>query len=157
MIEYPFNPDTDLLLERVVDVPTELVWTAWTTPEHLKPWFCPKPWYVSDAEIELRPGGAFRSTMRGPNGEVVQNEGTLLEVVAGRRLVFTDALGQNFRPTGNCFMTAVLTFTPEGTGTRYRAHVMHPDQAGRDKHEAMGFSGGWGTALDQLVAYVKGL
>ena len=33
--------ETDLVLERVVDVPPELVFKAWTTPKHLMPWFCP--------------------------------------------------------------------------------------------------------------------
>ena len=45
---------------------------------------------------------------------------------------------------------------PHGdNGTRYRATVIHADEAGCQKHTAMGFEGGWGTALDQLVAMVK--
>ena len=55
------DPKLDLVLERVVDVPVHLVWKAWTEPEHLKPWFCPKPWYVSECEIDLRPGGMLRT------------------------------------------------------------------------------------------------
>lgn len=42
------DPRLDLLLERVVDVPRELVWKAWTTPEHLKKWFTPAPWTTVD-------------------------------------------------------------------------------------------------------------
>jgi uncharacterized protein YndB with AHSA1/START domain len=40
------TPDSkhDLVLERTVDVPVELVWKAWTEPEHLKKWFAPRPW-----------------------------------------------------------------------------------------------------------------
>jgi uncharacterized protein YndB with AHSA1/START domain len=38
------DPRLDLLLERVVDVPPELVWRAWTVPEHVKKWFTPAPW-----------------------------------------------------------------------------------------------------------------
>ena len=38
-----FNPQTDLILERVTDVPPALIWAAWTQPEHLKKWFAPKP------------------------------------------------------------------------------------------------------------------
>lgn len=37
------DPDLDLLLERIVDVPPEPIWAAWTTPEKLRPWFCPLP------------------------------------------------------------------------------------------------------------------
>jgi uncharacterized protein YndB with AHSA1/START domain len=48
-------------------------------------------------------------------------------------------------------MTGVVTLQPEGTGTRYTAMAIHRDAATRAKHEEMGFHGGWGTALDQLV------
>ncbi|EMN50426.1 toxin-antitoxin system, toxin component domain protein [Leptospira interrogans str. L1207] len=35
---YPqLDPKLDLVLERIIDVPRELVWKVWTTPEHLKP------------------------------------------------------------------------------------------------------------------------
>jgi uncharacterized protein YndB with AHSA1/START domain len=44
-----------------------------------------------------------------------------------------------------------------GTGTRYVARVLHLDEAGREKHKAMGFVEGWGKALDQLVALVKAM
>ena len=56
------NHDLDLVLERVVDVPAHLIWKAWTEPEELKPWFCPKPWRTTEAEIDLRPGGIFRNS-----------------------------------------------------------------------------------------------
>jgi uncharacterized protein YndB with AHSA1/START domain len=51
-----FNPQTDLVLERVIDVPRELVWAAWTQPEHLKKWFAPAPWSLLECEVDLRPG-----------------------------------------------------------------------------------------------------
>ena len=40
---YVLNPSLDLVMERIVDVPPDLVWLAWTSPEHLKQWFCPAP------------------------------------------------------------------------------------------------------------------
>lgn len=53
--------------------------------------------------------------------------------------------------------TCILTVTPEGTGTRSRAHVMHRDAAGEAAHEAMGLHAGWGAALDPLVAYAPAI
>jgi uncharacterized protein YndB with AHSA1/START domain len=149
------DPKLDLVLERVVDVPRELVWRAWTTPEHLLPWFCPKPWTTIDCEIDLRPGGIFRSVMRSPEGQEFPNVGCYLEVVPNERLVWTDALLPGYRPSENPFMTAVLTLEPSGKGTRYVATAIHRDEAGRKKHEEMGFQEGWGTVIDQLVEYVK--
>lgn len=152
------DPKRDLVLERVVDVPPELVWKAWTRPEHLKEWFVPRPWSIAEVEIDLRPGGVFRVAMRDPEGEVQPNApGCYLEVVENRRLVWTDALGPGYRPSAEPFFTAVITMEPEGAGTRYVARAIHGNPENRDKHEEMGFYDGWGTVLDQMVEYVKGM
>lgn len=156
-IPYAFDPALDLKLERVIDVPVELVWKAWTEPEHLKVWFCPKPWGVSDCEIDLRPGGIFRTTMLSPEGQEFPNMGCYLEVVPMERLVFTDALLPGYRPAEKSFMTGVVTMKPEGTGTRYIAMALHNNLEARKQHEDMGFHDGWATALDQLVAHAKTL
>jgi uncharacterized protein YndB with AHSA1/START domain len=149
------DPTLDLVLERVIDVPPELVWAAWTKPEHLSKWFCPAPWKVVDCEIDLRPGGMFRTVMRSPEGKDFPNTGCYLEIVPNKRLVWTDALLPGYRPAADPFFTAIVTLEPRGTGTRYIAMGMHRDEAGRKRHEEMGFHQGWGTALDQLVAHAK--
>lgn len=152
------NPKLDLVLERVVDVKPELVWRAWTEPEHVMKWFTPKPWETIECEIDLRPGGLFRTTMRSPEGEVMPaSNGCFLEVVPNRRLVFTDALGPGYRPNPSSFMTAYVLIEPEGSGTKYTAIAVHSSEEQRKQHEEMGFHDGWGTALDQLVAYAKTL
>lgn len=149
------DPNLDLVLERTIDVPTELVWMAWTRPEHLKKWYCPRPWMVSDCEIDLRPGGIFRTTLRGPEGEEFTYTGCYLEVIENRRLTWTGVLGPDFRParwdSEVPVFTAIISMEPHGSGTRYTAHAMHLDPQGREKHATMGFQEGWGTALDQLV------
>jgi uncharacterized protein YndB with AHSA1/START domain len=149
------DPKLDLVLERVIDVPQELVWAAWTKPEHLSKWFSPAPWTVSECEIELCPGGIFRTTMRSPAGQEFPHVGCYLEIVPNERLVWTDALLPGYRPSENPFFTAILTFTPEGNQTRYTALVIHRDEAGKKKHEEMGFRDGWGKALDQLITHAK--
>ena len=73
------------------------------------------------------------------------------------RLVFTDALLPDYRPAEKGFMTAIVTMTTEGSGTRYVATALHNNEAARKQHEDMGFMDGWGKALDQLVEYVKAL
>lgn len=152
----PINPALDLVLERVVDVRPELVWRAWTEPEHLKRWFTPAPWTTVNCQIDLRPGGIFSTTMRSPDGEVLPpSAGCYLEVIKERRLVWTDALGPGYRPSSKPFMTAMILLEPQGTGTRYTAIAMHADESGRKQHEDMGFHNGWSAALDQLVAVAK--
>ena len=160
MSELVIDPKLDLVLERVVDVPPELVWAAWTQPEHLKKWFTPVPWTTIECEIDLRPGGLFRTVMQSPEGERFPTVGCYLEIVPQRKLVWTDALEAGFRPTRHPAhlsfrMTAAITLAPQGKGTKYTATVMHSDAASRDQHEAMGFHTGWGQVLDQLVELMK--
>lgn len=151
------DPKLDLVLDRTIDVPRDLVWTAWTKPEHISQWFSPKPWTITDCEIDLRPGGVFRFVMQSPEGQEFPNVGCYLEIVPNERLVWTDALLPGFRPSEKPFFTAVVTLQPQGNGTRYTAMAIHRDEAGRQKHEEMGFQEGWGMVLDQLVAYVKAM
>jgi len=162
-----YEPDSklDLSFTRVVDVPRSLVWRAWTEPELLKPWFCPLPWKTIACAIDLRPGGVFRTTMQSPEGLEFPNEGCYLEVVPNEKLVWTNALLAGYRPskpTATCgsddaefLFTATVELADHAQGTRYTATVIHADEAGCKQHAAMGFEGGWGTALDQLVTMIK--
>ena len=149
------DPKLDLVLERVVDVSPELVWAAWTQPEHLKKWFTPAPWTVTECELDLRPGGIFKTIMRSPEGQEFPNIGCYLEIVPYERLVFTDTLLPGYRPSQKPFFSAVVSLEPAGNGTRYTATAIHRDEAGKKAHEDMGFHNGWGKALDQLVALMK--
>ena len=159
---YPADPTLDLVLEREVDVPPELVWKAWTTPDLLKQWFTPKPYETPQCEIDLRPGGAFRTVMRSPEGEEFDNVGCYLDVVPNEKLSWTSVLGPDYRPIAadpdELQMTAVIELQPnDNGGTRYRAIAIHGDAADRKRHDDMGFEQGWGTALDQLVEVAKDL
>lgn len=149
----------DLVLERVVPVSPEQLWAAWTEPEHITKWFTPAPYTTPEAEVDLRPGGIFRTVMRSPEGEIMDNSGCFLEVEAPNRLVWTGALGPGFRPNdfseGGFPFSAELTFEAVDGGTRYTARVMHANAADHDAHDAMGFIDGWGAALDQLVEYMS--
>ena len=149
------DPKLDLVLERVVDVPRELVWAAWTQPEHIVKWFTPAPWKTIAAEVDLRPGGIFKTIMLSPDGQEYPNVGCVLEAVTNERLVMTDTLLPGFRPSAKPFFTAVVSLKSEGKGTRYTATAIHGDEAARNKHEEMGFHHGWGAALDQLVDLMR--
>ena len=149
------DPTRDLVLTRTINVPRERVWAAWTQPEHLVKWFAPAPWSTVACEMDLRPGGLFRTVMRSPDGQDYPNAGCFLEIVERERIVFTDALTQGYRPADVPFFTAVITMRDHDGGTEYSARAMHRDSATRDKHEQMGFYTGWGQALDQLVALMQ--
>lgn len=65
------SDDRTLVLDRILEAPREAVWRCWTEGELLRQWFCPKPWGVSRAELDVRPGGRNFVVMQGPQGEQV--------------------------------------------------------------------------------------
>ncbi len=154
------NLELDLVLERVTDVKPEIIWKAWTRPEHLKRWFVPAPWTIADCEVDLRPGGIFKTIMQSPEGEKFPNLGCFLEIVENKKLVWTNILLQGFRPAKSVIsgadlpLTAIILIEAHGKGSKYTAIVMHQDAEGRKRHEEMGFHQGWGQCFDQLVALV---
>jgi uncharacterized protein YndB with AHSA1/START domain len=147
------DPKLDLMVEREVRASPQTAWAAWTQPEHVCQWYAPAPGVIADCEIDLRPGGVFRFAPRSPDG--VENHVTCcyLEVRPFERLVWTDAVLPGYRPAIQGFFTAVMTLEPRGDFTLCTTVAMHRDERDRDRHAELGFYDGWGTVLDQLVAY----
>ena len=152
----PMGP-FDLEITRRVDVPVKYVWMAWTDPEHLKQWFAPRPYEVTEATLDLRPGGAFDFVMKAPDGTLMPNRGCVLQVIDRKRLVFTDTLQAGWRPAPEPFFTAIVTFEEAEGGTLYRARAVHGNEETRNRHAEMGFEQGWGTVAGQMAEYAAGL
>ncbi|EJL90427.1 hypothetical protein PMI16_01860, partial [Herbaspirillum sp. CF444] len=91
------KPD-DLVISRGLRAPRSALWRAWSEPELLKQWWCPKPWTTEVRAFDLRAGGAFHTFMQGPDGGASDNPGCFLEVVPQSRLVFTSMLTGGWRP-----------------------------------------------------------
>jgi uncharacterized protein YndB with AHSA1/START domain/uncharacterized glyoxalase superfamily protein PhnB len=151
------HPHT-LTLERVLSAPRLAVWRSWTEPDLLKQWYCPKPWSVPVAELDLRPGGRMNTVMQGPNGERMDNKGMWLEIEPMRRMVFTDAFTEGYVPAPQPFITVVVTLDDTGDGsTRMTWSARHANAADTAKHLEMGWEQGWNMAADQLEATAKSI
>lgn len=72
-----------LEIVRVHDAPRARVFAMWTEPAHLDSWCRPKGFTVVDSGGDIRPGGAWHSRLRGPDGSECPLEGTFLEVEDG--------------------------------------------------------------------------
>ncbi|UWQ22695.1 SRPBCC family protein [Jannaschia sp. W003] len=151
------DPNTDLTFTRTLRAPRPLLWECWTSPRHIPHFFVPAPHKVAACEIDLRPGGRFNTTFE-VDGQEMRNDGVILEAVEGERLVFTDAYTEGWKPNPDPFMTAIVEFADDGAGgTRYTATARHRSAEARERHEAMGFHGGWTTVAEQLERYAQSL
>lgn len=153
----PYDPKTDLEIDRVIMAAPSAIWRCWTEPELLKQWFCPKPVEMEEVRLDPRPGGAFYARMRTPSGKIVETDGCILVFRPDNMLVFTDALAPGFHPRKRSFLTTVVLLSPEVLGTRYIIRALHADEEGNKAHENMGFHQGWGQSTDQLHELAKSL
>lgn len=151
------DPTTDLSFTRYLKAPRSVLWECWTTPEHIKNFFVPRPHKIVSCEIDLRVGGKFNTVMD-VDGQQMDNKGVYLEVVDQEKLVFTDAYTEGWKPSPDPFMTAIVIFEDHEDGTtKYTAIARHRSTESKKIHEDMGFFDGWGTVVDQLEEYARSL
>ncbi|MGB7417976.1 MAG: SRPBCC family protein [Erythrobacter sp.] len=142
----------DLSVTRIIKASPGLVWAAWKEPEQFVKWWAPAPVVTISNKHDLFAGGGFDTTMRLPDGTVMEGgEGCFLEVVENERIVFTDALQGGWRPNEEAFFSAIITLEEHPEGTLYTATALHKNDEDRQKHAEMGFLDGWSTALKQLA------
>ena len=85
----------DLVVTRILDAPLELVWKAWTDPEHVIRWWGPKYYTSPTCKIDLREGGKYIFCMRAPKeqgGQDSYTAGVYKKIVPMERLEFTQGL-----------------------------------------------------------------
>ena len=140
----------ELVITRLFDVPRELVWKAWTDPEHRVRWMGPQGFTGSIVKMDLRSGGAYRFRLHSADGTELWQQGVYREVVAPGRIVctyvWTDAEGNPIQPE----TLLTITFEEHGGKTRLTLYqVLFESAAARDSHR-----GGWTSSLQRLAEYL---
>jgi uncharacterized protein YndB with AHSA1/START domain len=152
----PAQPDLDLTISRIIKAPRAAIWRAWTDPARFEKWWVPAPTVCKVVDMDLRPGGAFRTQISEDGGEFGPHiDGCFLAIDELERIVFTNSLVEGWRPAEDPFMTAVITMTDHPLGTEYVARALHRNNADRNRHEELGFNDGWGTVTRQLAELVE--
>ncbi len=146
----------DLRLTREFDAPRELVWEAWSKPEHIRRWFCPDAFTIPECRIDFRPGGVSEVCMRAPDGSDHWSKGRYLEIDPPRRIVTVGAVAG---ADGLAMFEARTTVTFEALGAKTVVEV-HQAYALFDLRAAAALGGapiGWGQTLDKLEALLPEL
>lgn len=150
------HPQLDLTVSRIIKAPRSAVWNAWTNSASFEQWWVPKPQICRVKDMDLRPGGSFRTEISDDGAQFNPHiTGCFLAVDMLERIVFTDALVADWRPAESAFMTAIITMADHPDGTEYTASALHRSVADRDEHERLGFHDGWGTVTRQLAELVE--
>jgi len=120
-----------IIATRVLDAPRELVWTAWTKPEHLAQWWGPDGFSTTTSAYDLRPGGVWRFVMHGPDGRDYENRITFDEIVKPERIRYHHGGGDDVEPVQ--FRTTVTFENLAGDRTQLTLHAVFPSAAARER------------------------
>ena len=148
----------EVLITRLFDAPLELVWQAWTDPQHFMLWWGPKDYTCPFCQIDLRVGGKYLNCMRSPTGKEYWGTGTFLEIVPMQHLMFTDSFADeqgNVVPATYYGMSTdyplemLVTVTFEEVNGKTKMTLRHSDlPAGPDTE---GTHQGWSESFDKLA------
>ena len=141
--------ERQLVITRLFDARRELVWKAWTERERVMRWLGPKEFTALDFEMDRRPGGAWHSRMRSPEGKVYSNRGVVREVVEPERLVFTFAWDEEDGKPGREMLITITFAERDGRTEMTFTQAVFESAEDRDGHQ-----GGWSESFDKLGAYL---
>ena len=143
--------DREIVLTRLFDAPRELVFDAFTDPEHVGQWWGPNGFTTTTHEMNVRPGGVWRYIMHGPDGVDYPNKIVYHEVVKPERLVYSHG-GDDDEPA---HFGVTVTFADQGGKTRLTMRSIFPTAAARDKVvKEYGAIEGGNQTLARLAAYL---
>jgi len=137
--------DDKLVLSRLIRAERAAVYAAWTEPEMMRKWFCPRDLQLVSAESDVRVGGRFRAEMS--NGsETYTVHGTYREIVPGRRLVFSHQWQE--RDAVETLVTVEFADLDGGT------LVSLTHEGFRNRESRKGHEGGWASTFDSLQQFL---
>jgi uncharacterized protein YndB with AHSA1/START domain len=143
--------DREVVMTREVEAPRELVFDAWTKPEHVQQWMLgPSGWTMPVCEIDLRPGGEWHFVWARADGTEMDMRGEYREVTPPVRLVSTESWGGDWPETIN-----TVTLSEEDGKTTITQTVLYPSREARDAALETGMKDGVSLSFDRLAEYVR--
>ncbi len=141
----------ELTLTRIFDAPRELVFKAWTDAELMARWFGPHWFSIPVCELDVRPGGALRIHMRGPDGVDYPMTGVFHEVVPPERLVFTSTAVEDAQGDFQLEVLNTVTLADLGGKTELTYHAVVVKATPAAEGALSGMEAGWSQSLEKLA------
>ena len=134
-----------LVIERTFKASPERVFRAWTDPAILAKWWGPAGFTTPQLSLDVRPGGAWRTVMRSPDGNPHAVSGVFREINPPNRLVISWAWEEDGKRGHETEIELTFSADEEGTRMRLVQRIFQSSQA-RDNHRW-----GWSESFDKLA------
>ena len=144
--------EREMVIERVIDAPQDLIFRAFTEADHVKHWWGPNGFTNTIHVMDVQPGGTWRFIMHGPDGTDYPNKIVYVEVSPPGRLVYEHS-GE--RPDGPVAFRSTITLEASGCKTKVTLRVVFPNADEYQRAKEFGAVEGGQQTLARLDAYVK--
>jgi uncharacterized protein YndB with AHSA1/START domain len=144
LIAEPGKPVT--ILTRVFDAPRNLVYEAYTNPNHIEKWWGRRRTKTVVDKMDVRPGGVWRFVQRGANEEEHAFRGEFREIMPQERIVSTF---EYERMAGHVVLNTT-TFEEHHGKTKVTVTSIYPSIEDRDGMIRTGMEIGANEAWDML-------
>lgn len=136
-------------ITKVLDVPIEKVWDAWTNPESLKQWKAPVGMTTPDANVNLSVGGSYYVCMKGGHAgdKTLTVRGVYKEIKKPNRLVFT------WKWDGQNEESEVKVLLKKISDSQTELILIHSGFESLDSYKEHNI--GWGSTFDKLEEFVE--
>ena len=138
-----------ITIKRIINAHIELVWEAWTNPEHIAKWWNPSGSETKIEKHEFEVGGMWKYTMLMSNGKSFIAEGTYTEII-NLKHIFSQA---HFKPMTQGIEIQSI-FKAIGNKTEFCFNVIHPTEEYKEQQEKMAVQNGWGSVFTRLEEFL---
>lgn len=149
----------EMIMERFFMAPHELVFAAYTDPDHIKNWWGPIGWQTTTYQMDVRPGGIWHYCMRSEEGQEAWGKSVYQIVDEPKLLVYTDIFSDE---NGNDSeelpaMKITVEFVEEENGTRIISRTLFDSMESLNQVKEMGAVEGMTQTFDRLEDYLNTL
>lgn len=141
--------DREIVVNRVIDAPRELVFEAFTEPEHIEQWWAPRK--ATTHEMDVRPGGVWRYSQPGRGGAEQSFRIEFVEITRPARLVYD--YGPDSADASEPVRTTV-TFEEQNGKTQVTLQLLFATAADREQAVKYGAIVGAMQALENLADHL---
>jgi uncharacterized protein YndB with AHSA1/START domain len=142
--------DRELIITRTLNAPVELVWEAWSKPEHIANWWGPNDFTTTVSTMDMVPGGEWNLVMHGPDGTDYVNKSVFKEIIPFKKIVYEH--------TSYPWILATIDFEERGEQTFISWHMLFASR--EDFIEVVKIYKadiGQRQNVDKLVVYLEGM
>ena len=144
--------EREIVVTRLLNAPRELVFAAFTEQEHVVNWWVPDGTTIH--EYDGRPGGLWRYTIPGPDGEQYAFKVQFIAIDRPARLVYDYGVDADGGPEP---VRTTVTFAEENGRTRVTLQLLFASAADREEAAQYGAAAGAQQALGSLAEYLAKL